>query len=159
MLEKPSREHQFFDDMVGEWTMEHSCVTAPDQSPEVIQGKAIGRTYGGLWLIIECQGESDQMGPWISQFTLGYDPQNQRYHGTFVASMMTFLWLYQGQVDSSGKRLVLDAQGPRMEGEGMANYQDIFEIVDHDHWILRSQIQADDGSWTQFMEGHHRRIA
>ena len=73
--------------------------------------------------------------------------------------MMSYLWLYQGHVDESGKRLVLDVRGPKMSGEGMANYQDIFEIVDRDHWILRSNIQDDDGVWTQFMEGHHHRVA
>jgi len=157
MFSKPTKEHQFFDDMVGQWTMEHACSMAPDQAPEMTRGKAVGRTYGGLWLIMECQAESDQFGPWVSQFTLGYDPRNQVYHGTFVASMMDHLWLYQGQIDPSSNRLVLDVQGPSMDGNGLANYRDIFEIVNRDHWILRSEIQGDDGSWTQFMEGHHRR--
>jgi hypothetical protein len=159
MFDKPTKEHQFFDDMIGEWTFEHSCDTTAEQSSSSTTGKAIAKSYGGLWLIMECEGNSEPMGRWFSQFTLGYDPQNRRYHGTFVASMMSHLWLYQGQVDSSGKRLVLDVRGPQMAGDGMANYQDIFEIVDRDYWILRSQIQGDDGNWSQFMEGHHRRVA
>lgn len=158
MFDKPTKEHEFFNDMIGRWTFEHACTAAEDQPTASNIGKAIAKSYGGLWLIIECEGIAEPMGRWFSQFTLGYDPHKKKYHGTFVGSMMSHLWLYQGQVDDSGKRLVLDVQGPKMEGEGLANYQDIFEIVDRDHWILRSQIQGDDGTWTQFMEGHHRRV-
>jgi hypothetical protein len=49
--------------------------------------------------------------------------------------------------------------GPKFDGSGgTAKYQDSIEIVDRDHWILRSRILGDDGRWTQFMEGHQRRI-
>lgn len=159
MFDKPTTEHDFFNDMIGEWTFEHSCNATADQPATPTSGKAVAKSYGGLWLIIECEGHAEPMGNWCSQFTLGYDPQKKCYHGTFVGSMMAHLWLYQGQVDESGKQLVLEVRGPKMAGEGMANYRDIFEIVDRDHWILRSQIQGDDGSWTEFMEGHHRRVA
>jgi hypothetical protein len=54
---------------------------------------------------------------------------------------------------------VLDAEGPRFDGQGMAHYQDIIEIVDRDYWILRSQVLGDDGQWLQFMEGHQRRVS
>lgn len=158
MFDQPTKEHQFFEDLMGEWTFEHKCDAMGDQSPSSTTGKAIAKSYGGLWLIIECAGNAEPMGEWFSQFTLGYDPKKKCYQGTFVGSMMSHLWLYRGHVDATGKRLTLNVEGPRMAGEGLANYQDIFEIVDRDYWILRSQIQGDDGTWTQFMEGHHRRV-
>lgn len=158
MFDKPTKEHHFFKEMIGEWTFEHNCEPTGDQASTSTTGKAIAKSLGGLWLIIECEGDAEPMGRWSSQFTLGYDPHQQRYQGIFVGSMMSHLWLYQGQLDDSGKRLVLDVSGPQMSGDGMANYQDIFEVVNRDYWILRSRIQGDDGTWTQFMEGHHRRI-
>ena len=91
--------------------------------------------------------------------TLGFDPQKDRYLGTFVGSMMTHLWIYDGQLDGSGRRLVPDVEGPKFDGSGMAKYQDIVEIVGRDHWILKSQMLGDDGQWHQFMEGHHHRMA
>jgi hypothetical protein len=73
--------------------------------------------------------------------------------------MISYLWIYDGVLDASGQRLTLDVEGPRMDRPGMASYQDIFEFVDSDHWILRSQILSDDGGWMQFLEVHHRRLA
>jgi hypothetical protein len=35
--------------------------------------------------------------------TLGYNPQTRRYTGTWVGSMMTHLWVYDGWLDA-GRR-------------------------------------------------------
>ncbi|MCL4203640.1 MAG: DUF1579 family protein [Pirellulaceae bacterium] len=159
MFAAPQAEHEWFQALLGEWEFTHQCIMGPDQPPSEATGTLTARTLGGLWTTLECRGESPEGGPWSSLFTLGFDPVQNRYVGTFVASMMTHLWLYQGQLDHTGRRLVLDVEGPRFDGLGMAQYQDIFEIVDRDHWILRSQVLGDDGQWMQFMEGHHRRIS
>ncbi|MCU0874915.1 MAG: DUF1579 domain-containing protein, partial [Pirellulaceae bacterium] len=130
MFAAPQTEHEWFHALLGEWKFTHQCVTGPDQPPVEATGTLTARTLGGLWTILECRGESPEGQPWTSLFTLGFDPTQNRYVGTFVASMMTHLWLYQGQLDETGKRLVLDVEGPRFDGQGMAQYQDIFEIVD-----------------------------
>jgi hypothetical protein len=98
-------------------------------------------------------------GSWTSIMTLGFDPKKQRYVGTFIGSMMTNLWVYEGQLDASRTQLILDVEGPNFDGSGTARYQDIVEIVSKDHWILRSQILGDDGQWTQFLVGHHHRVS
>lgn len=72
---------------------------------------------------------------------------------------MTHMWTYDGTLDESGKVLTLDTEGPNFSGDGsMAKYQDIIEIVDDNHWILRSRALGDDGKWIPFMEGHYRRV-
>lgn len=159
MFAKPSPEHRFFDTLIGEWSMHHQCNAGGETPASEATGKMSIKSLGGMWAIIECSGASPDGSPWTSQFTLGYDPNDQRYKGTFVGSMMTHLWLYDGERDSAGSRLTLNTTGPRFDGRGMAQYQDIFEIVDVDHWILRSQMQQEDGTWAQFMEGHHYRLS
>ena len=77
--------------------------------------------------------------------------------GTFIASIMTHLWIYDGSVDESGK-LVLDATGPSMDGRSDAHYQDMIEIVSDDRWILTSRMQAADGQWHHFMTSINHRI-
>ena len=64
------------------------------------------------------------------------------------------------QVIGSGVRAVLlRAEGPNFSGDrSMSKYQDIVEIVDDNHWILRSCALGEDGKWVQFMEGHYRRV-
>ena len=117
------------------------------------------RSLQGMWLISEGCGESSEEGPWSSIMTLGYDPALGRYVGTFVGSMMSNVWMYQGKLDASGKRLVLDTTGPSFDGSGPCNYRDAIEPVDADTWLLNSEMQNDDGSWTQFMHGKHSRAS
>jgi hypothetical protein len=92
------------------------------------------------------------------QITLGYDPDAQRFRGTFVGSMMTYLWTYDGSLDAEERVLTLDAEGPNMAEPGkMSRYQDIVELVDADERRLSSRIQMPDGSWQQFMTVRYQR--
>jgi hypothetical protein len=90
--------------------------------------------------------------------TLGYDPAKNRFVGTFVGSMMTNLWVYEGELDAAGKVLTLNAEGPNFaDATKTARYQDIIEIDSDDHRMLHSQVLGDDGRWTRFMTAHYRR--
>jgi hypothetical protein len=93
-----------------------------------------------------------------SIMTLGYDPARKRFVGTFVGSMMTHLWLYDGALDAAGKVLTLDSEGPNFTQDGLAKYQDIIELVSDDVRTLKSQIQGDDGNWLHFMSVTYRRV-
>jgi hypothetical protein len=71
---------------------------------------------------------------------------------------MAHLWPYEGTLD--GNVLTLDNEGPSFSGDGTtAKYQDVVEVVDDDHWVLRSRVLGADGKWTDFMEAHYRRKA
>ena len=157
MFAKPQSEHEWFNSLLGNWTFTHECSMGPDSPPTITTGKVAARSLGGLWILLECEGSTPEDGNWTSLFTLGFDPARERYLGTFVASMMTHLWIYDGSLDDSGKQLILDVEGPAFDGNGMAKYQDIFEIVDENSWVLRSQMLGEDGQWHQFMVGRHQR--
>ncbi len=157
MMCQPQKEHEWLQKLVGEWTYEHECSMGPDQPPSKAQGTERVRSLGGLWVIGEGQGEMPGGGTMTSIITLGYDPQAGRYVGTFIASMMTYLWVYNGSLDAAGKVLTLDAEGPSMTGQGMAKYQDRIELVSNDHRTMKSRILGDDGKWQEFMTAHYRR--
>lgn len=164
MHAEPQTEHQWLNQLVGEWTCEMECSMGPDQPPSKSTGVEVVRSLGGLWTIGEGQGESPEGPPVKSIMTLGYDPQKKRYVGSFIASVMNQLWLYEGTLDESGKKLTLDTEGPAFDDQGMPNpkkgaakYQDVIEIISPDHRIMKSQILGDDGQWHQFMTAHYRR--
>jgi hypothetical protein len=157
MNEKPQQEHRWLDKLVGEWTSEMECVMGPGQPPTTSRGTESVRSLGGLWTIGEGEGEMPEGGTAKFVMTLGYDPKDGRYVGTFIASVMTHLWIYSGSLDESGKVLALDAEGPSFTGEGTAKYQDRIEFVDDDHRIMTSQMLGDDGEWHRFMTVHYRR--
>lgn len=155
---KPQKEHAWLQQLVGEWTSEMECVMGPDQPPMKNKGVESVRSIGGLWTMGEGSGEMPDGGKMTSMMTLGYDPQKQRFVGTFIASMMTHMWVYEGTLDAAGKELTLDTEGPGMSGDGkMMKYKDIITFVSDDHRTLTSRIQGDDGQWTEFMTAHYRR--
>ena len=158
MFSKPQEEHRWLEQLVGKWKYETECVMGPDQPPMKSDGPVVGRSMGGIWVVLEFGGESPEHGAWDSLMTLGFDPANGKFTGTFVTSMMTHLWIYSGALDAGRRKLVLDATGPRFDQNGMAHYQDMIEIVDKDHWVLSSQIEGDDGKWQPFMTSHHYRV-
>jgi hypothetical protein len=97
-------------------------------------------------------------GPATTMMILGYDPQKKRFLGTWIGSMMTHMWVYDGVLDASENVLTLDTEGPSMAGDGkMAKYQDIIEFKSDDHRTLASQVLGDDGKWHRFMTAHYRR--
>jgi hypothetical protein len=90
--------------------------------------------------------------------TLGYDPQQKRFVGTWIGSMMTHLWVYDGALDATERVLALESDGPSMTGDGtMARYRDAIELQSDDHRILRSSVRDADGTWRPFMTAHYRR--
>jgi hypothetical protein len=155
MQSEPQKEHEWLQKLVGDWTSEAECSMGPDKPPETFKGTESVRSLGGLWAV--CEGLPGG-GTATTIMTLGYDPAKGKYVGTFVGSMMTHMWLYEGGLDESGKVLTLDTVGPSFAGDGtMAKYKDVIEFKSDDHRVLTSQVLGDDGKWTRFMTANYRR--
>jgi hypothetical protein len=157
MNTQPQKEHQWLGKLIGEWIYESECSMGSEQPPSKFQGSEVVRSLGGLWTIGEGEGEMPDGNTGKTIMTLGYDPQSDRYIGTFIGSMMTHLWIYNGSLDATQKVLTLDTEGPNFSESAMTKYQDILEFVSDDHRILRSQILDDEGNWNHFMTAHYKR--
>jgi hypothetical protein len=159
MKTEPQKEHLWLQRLVGEWTFEIEATMGPDKTPEKSAGTERARSIGGLWVVSEGQGEMPGGGgPAQTIMTLGYDPQRKRFVGTFIASMMTHLWLYDGTLDAAGRILTLDTEGPGMADQAkLAKYRDVIEFLNDDHRTLTSYALGDDGQWNRFMTAHYRR--
>ncbi len=158
MMAEPQKEHQWLQKLVGDWTLEAEATMAPGEPPAKTTGTESVRSIGGLWIVAEGEGEMPGGGAGTSIMTLGYDPQKERYIGTWIGSMMTHLWLYEGSLDADERRLTLDSEGPGMSGDGtLARYQDVIEIKSDDHRVLTSHVLGEDGKWQSFMTVHYRR--
>jgi Protein of unknown function (DUF1579) len=152
------KEHHWLQKLVGEWTFETEAVMAPDKPPEKFKGSESVRSLGEIWVLCEGQGEMPGGGTAKTLMTLGYDPAKKRFVGTFIGSMMTHMWLYDGGLDAAGKVLTLDTVGPSFDTEGkMINYKDTIEFKSDDVRTLSSNMQGDDGKWTGFMTATYRR--
>jgi Protein of unknown function (DUF1579) len=165
---EPQKQHQWLDQFVGEWVSETECSMGSDQPPSKMKGTEVVRclghsescSLGGLWIIAEGMGEGSDASSgktMTTMMTLGFDPQSDRFVGTFIGTMMTHLWIYNGSLDATEKVLTLDTEGPNFAQGAMTKYKDIIEFVSTDHRIMTSQILGDDGNWLQFMTAHYRR--
>jgi hypothetical protein len=150
---EPQTTHAWLQRLVGEWTWEMDALE-PDGKPMKVTGSESVRLLGTTWAL--CEGhDGDSMSTLMS---LAYDPATQRFKGTFVGSMMTHIWVYDGELDASGTTLTLDTEGPSYEQEGtMARYQDTIEFRGDDHRVLTSRYVGGDGQWKHFMTAHYHR--
>lgn len=159
MNAEPHEEHRWLNRLLGEWTSEAEFAMEPGQAPSTFVGTESVRTLGGLWVLAEGRGEMPSGGGMATVMTLGFDPRRERYVGTFVGSMMTHLWLYEGTRD--GQVLTLDTEGPNpmTGGQTLAKFKDVITIESDDHRVLTSAVLTDDGTWRRFMTAHYRRRA
>lgn len=155
---EPQAEHRWLQKFVGEWAYETEAQMEPGKPPEKFTGTESVRSLGGLWILAEGKGEMPGGGTAAMMLTLGYDPQKKRYVGTWVGSMMTHLWIYDGVLDAGGKTLILSTEGPDMSVEGkLAKYRDVYEFRSDDHRTLTSHYLGDDGTWQVMMTSSYRR--
>ena len=90
--------------------------------------------------------------------TLGYDPVRRRVVGTWIGSMMTHHWVYDGEFDAARDVLTLESDGPSMADDGtMARYRDVIELRSDDERTLTASVREADGSWRAFMVSTYRR--
>lgn len=158
-MPKPQQEHEWLQKIVGEWTVEYEGTMGPDQPSTTWHGTESTRSFGGFWVIGEGCVQAPDCEEGRTIITLGYDPRQKRYIGSFIGAMMANMWVYSGTLDAEERVLTLDTEGPNMMEEGkISRFQDIMTIVDVDYRVLTSQILGDDGEWHQFMTAHYRRV-
>ena len=153
----PEKEHEWLQQFVGEWESEFEVTIEPGQPPLKGKGEETVRTLGGFWIVAD--GKSEMMGmPFSSVLTLGYDPERQKYVGTWVDSMSSYLWKYEGKVDEAGQVLTVETTGPcHLAAGALRKFKEVTEFKNKDYRVFTSSVQDEDGKWTTIVTGHFRR--
>jgi hypothetical protein len=155
VMPEPQAGHKWLEQLVGDWTYESDCVMGPDQTVKGSGSESV-KSLGGFWVLGDGTNEMPGGTPMKSVLTLGFD--NGRFVGTFVASCMTHMWLYNGTLDESGRVLTLDCEGPNFtDPTKTAKFQDVHELLPDGRRRLTSRYQTDDGQWVQFMSATYTR--
>jgi hypothetical protein len=158
MYAKPEKQHRWLERLLGDWTYETESLAQPGQSVSKATGTETVRSIGGLWIQAEGRGEMPGGGPATSVMTLGYDTQKKRYVGSWIGSMMTHQWVYNGEIDAAERVLTLNSEGPSMSGDGtLSKYQDVIELKSNDLRTLTGQVLTAAGTWQPFMTVEYRR--
>lgn len=163
MNSEATNEHLWLQQLIGDWRSEGHMAAQPGNEaaaqPVTWESRESVRAIGELWIQAEGHSTMPDGSPAITQMTLGYDPQKQRFVGTWLGSMMSYLWIYEGELDAAGRILTLNTTGPGMSRPGeMAAYQDVIELKSAEHRVLTSHRQDDQGNWHQFMIADYYRV-
>jgi hypothetical protein len=157
-MPEPTKEHIWLQQFVGEWETEAEITMDPSQPPMKGKGTESVRALGGFWVVGEGTGTMEGMpGTMKSVLTLGYDPAAKKYIGSWIDSMTSTYWKYEGSVDASGKTLTLDTEGPCPMKPGLVKFKEVTEFKDKDHRVFTSSILGDDGKWTKMVTVNYRR--
>lgn len=155
---QPVEQHAWLQRLVGEWDTEVQCFMTPDGPPATHHGRECYRMIGGFWLHGETTGK-DMEPPFRSVLTLGFDPGKGKFIGTWVDSMTSALWVYEGGLDETGNVLTLETEGccPFHPGRP-TKFRDVLEIKDKDHKVYRGMMLGDDGKWNTGLVVTARRV-
>jgi hypothetical protein len=154
---EPRPEHRWLQKLVGEWTYETDL--GPEHQGAKATGTERGRSIGEFWVQLEGSGQMPGSSePMTSIMTIGFDVTKGRFTGTWIGSMMTEQWLYDGELDAAQDRLTLTSEGPNMSEPGkMALYRDVIAFQGDDRRTLTGSMQQPDGTWQPFMTVSYRR--
>ncbi|HEV7323202.1 MAG TPA: DUF1579 domain-containing protein [Ensifer sp.] len=156
MSVEPEEAHRWLEQMLGDWHVR--TLGADGESDGSGPWTEHVRSLHGLWIVCEGQGTMPGGGFGQTLMTLGFNPETKRYVGTWVGSMMTHMWIYDGELDANGMSLSLHCDGPDFENPGQtARYRDVITLVDHSRRLLTAQVQAPDGSWRTMMTAQYSR--
>jgi Protein of unknown function (DUF1579) len=154
----PLKGHEWLNQFVGDWEHETEIFMDPGKPPVKAKGSESVRSLGGFWIVAD--GKSEMMGtPFTSVLTLGYDPQAKKYIGTWVDSMSSTLWKYEGSVDSTGKVLTLETEGPcPMKPGQIVKFHEVTEFKSKDERVFTSKMLGDDGKWNTIVRVTSKRV-
>jgi hypothetical protein len=156
-MPKPQAEHAWLQRLVGEWTSEMEADFGDGRTTKVTGTESI-RALGGFWIVGEGTGDGPDGAPATDMFTLGYDPQQGRYVGSWASSCMPFMRIYDCTMDANQRVLTLASDGPSFEVPGKtAKYRDIIEIIGDDQRTLSSNVLGEDGEWHEMMKMYFKR--
>ncbi|QLF69768.1 DUF1579 domain-containing protein [Peteryoungia desertarenae] len=157
---KPTEHHRVLDRLVGDWLyLTSSGMEGYD--PDDPQKRWIEkvRSIGGLWVVAEMEGGLGEGMRGTMIMTLGYDPREGCYVGSWIGSMMDKFWVYKGFLENDGQTLVLEAEGPGMDDPSRTDfYRDVIHFIDDDRRTFSGSVRQPDGSFKTFMTSEAKRI-
>ncbi len=159
MPAEPTTQHAWLKQLVGDWAYTSECPMGPDGEVLTADGNESVRMLGDLWMVGESTGLMPGGKPMTAIMTIGFDPEKQRFVGTWVGSPMASMFVYEGTLDEDARTLTLNTTGADCTDPGkQADYQDIIVLTDSGR-ELRSRMRTPDGEWMDIMRAVYTRTS
>jgi hypothetical protein len=125
-MPKPTQEHEWLMGRIGTW---EATVTCPMMG-EPTKATETTKAFGDFTIQSEFQGT--MMGkPFTGQSLMTYDPVKKKYVSTWCDTMMPAIFVQEGTMDASGKKLTSTGDMANMEG-AVVEYTSVYEITGPD---------------------------
>ena len=153
----PQKEHEWLQQLVGEWDSTGKIFMQPGQPPIETKGAERSRMIGGFWATFEHTG-SFQGQPFTGILTLGYDAEKRSYVGTWIDSMSPYLTTMKGDYDPATKTMTAIGAGRDAMTGKQTRTKHVSQYVDDDTRTFQMYMTGDDGKEFKVMEiTYHRR--
>jgi hypothetical protein len=148
-LYAPQPEHGLLKRFAGAWTFEKKS-TPRDGSPSqnLGSGEMRGELLGAFFVVCRWSGNIYETDFSAVQ-TLGYDVDKEEYSGSWVDSIMSYRWQFNGSLESEGNELVIVASGPG-PGGGTTTFRERYQFNSANSITVVAEILQDE-QWVTFM--------
>lgn len=158
---KPAPEHTFLKKFAGNWDCDNEAFFSPGQPPAKSKGTMKCRMLGNFWVLADIDTEVDEENKDDVEYrglgTFGFDASKKKYMGTWVDSMSSTMWRYEGKVD--GNKLILLTEGPNpFEQDKTVKARDTWQFKGEDVVVLTSEFVGDDGKYFTVMKATCKRV-
>ncbi len=157
-LATPGDQHKLFAGMVGTWMTKTKSWMDPSQPPMESGGSCENKLLlDGRFLQEECTG--DMMGqPFIGIGVNGYDNHTKKYVSTWMDSMGTGIYFFEGTASANGKTITqLSSYDDPMEGP--TKLRAVTTIIDDNSKIFEMFSTGKRGREAKMMEIMYTRAS
>ncbi len=155
--EASASEHEWLLQLVGEWDATWDTEPGNPDGDATWKSHESIKAVGDLWIVAEGEASGADLS-FTSMLTIGYDPAEEAFVGSWIDSIQTRMWTYRGTLDEERRVLTLAAEGPSMtDPTKTAKYEDRIELIDADHKRITSVGMNDKGEWEQYMQVNFTR--
>lgn len=158
-LPQISEEHKLLHKDVGTW--DATMKMFPMEGAEPIESKATETSellQGGMWLVSRFKGDIFGM-PFSGMGTVGYDPVDKKYVGTWVDSISPHLTIMKGEYDAATKTMTAVAEGRDFETGQVTQSKHITRYIDDNTRTFEIHAKEEGGKERKVMEIHYKRRA
>jgi hypothetical protein len=152
----PSKEHEGLAHEVGVWDGESSMWTSPDSEPVKSKGVETNKLMGKFWLLSEFVG--DMMGEkFEGRGVTGYDPLKKQYVGTWVDTMVPFVFTLSGTYDEATHTLTMTMEGIDAMTGKPSKWKSVTVYTSDDTKTFELHVPGEDGKLWKMMEIKYTR--
>ena len=150
-MPKPTKEHEWLMGRVGTWDATVSCPVMGEPT----KGTETTKAFGEFTVTAEFKGT--MMGqPFTGLSLMTYDPTKKKYVSTWCDTMMPAIFVQEGTMDASGKKLTSTGKGANMEGT-VVEYTSVLEVKGPDEAVFTMYETAKGPSDASAMKIEYKR--